>query len=137
MAPVAAAHAVDRKRSTSINAPSPPAIAGAVRPMSGRKAPSLDRILEIIMNASNKSTTRFGIPQLPARYGALVTPLLLSILMTCIVSLISTLRSLGMSPQFVSQWLGAWGISWLVAFPVLLLVLPVVRKTTAVLVRAT
>jgi hypothetical protein len=88
------------------------------------------------MNASNKSTIVFGIPKLPARYGSLVMPLMLSILMTGIVSLISTFKGIGMSPQFISKWLGAWGVSWLIAFPVLLLVLPVVRKATATLVRA-
>lgn len=88
------------------------------------------------MNASNKSTILFGIPKLPARYGSLVMPLMLSILMTCVVSFISTLKGVGMSPQFTSKWLGAWGVSWLIAFPVLLLVLPVVRKATAALVRA-
>ena len=61
-------------------------------------------------------------------------PLLLSILMTFIVSLVSTLRSLGPVPGFVSIWLGAWGLSWLVAFPTLLVVLPLVRKATAALV---
>ncbi|WP_269791411.1 DUF2798 domain-containing protein [Stenotrophomonas sp. Iso1] len=88
------------------------------------------------MNASNTSTHFLGIPKLPVRYGSLVMPLLLSVLMTCIVSLISTLKSIGMSPQLTSQWLGAWGISWLIAFPVLLLLLPVVRKATSALVRA-
>ncbi|KHF76479.1 hypothetical protein PJ15_3235 [Acinetobacter sp. neg1] len=33
-------------------------------------------------------------------------------------------------------WLSAWGISWLIAFPVLLLVLPIVRKITFLFVRA-
>ena len=88
------------------------------------------------MNASNKPTIFLGIPKLPARYGSLVTPLLLSIFMTCIVSLISTLKGIGMSSQFTSKWLGAWGVSWVIAFPVLLLALPVVRRATAVLVRA-
>lgn len=88
------------------------------------------------MNASNKSTILFGIPKLPARYGTLITPLLLSVFMTCIVSLISTLKSIGMSAQFIPKWLGAWGVSWLIAFPVLLLVLPAVRRTAATLVRA-
>ena len=88
------------------------------------------------MNASNKSTVLFDIPKLPARYGSLVMPLLLSILMTCIVSLVSTFKGIGMSPQFASKWLAAWGVSWLIAFPVLLLVLPIVRKVTAALVRA-
>ena len=96
----------------------------------------LDRIQEITVNATNKTTIAFGIPKLPLRYGALVMPLLLSILMTCVVSLISTLKSIGMSPQLGSKWLAAWGISWLVAFPILLLLLPVVRKATAALVRS-
>ncbi|MCY1435828.1 hypothetical protein D9M71_519360 [compost metagenome] len=88
------------------------------------------------MNASNKSTIVFGIPKLPARYGAWVMPLLLSILMTCIVSLISTFKGIGWSPQFVTKWLAAWGLSWVIAFPVLLLVLPLVRRATLALVRA-
>ena len=88
------------------------------------------------MNATNRTTIAFGIPKLPSRYGTLVMPLLLSILMTCVVSLISTLKSIGMSPQLGSKWLAAWGVSWLVAFPILLLLLPVVRKATAALVRS-
>ncbi|MNF73949.1 hypothetical protein D3C84_559690 [compost metagenome] len=88
------------------------------------------------MNASNKSTIVFGIPKLPARYGAWVMPLLLSIFMTCIVSLISTFKGIGWSPQFVTKWLAAWGLSWVIAFPVLLLVLPLVRRAALALVRA-
>jgi hypothetical protein len=56
--------------------------------------------------------------------------------MTCIVSLISTFKSIGWSPQFASTWLSAWCVSWMIAFPVLLLVLPVVRKTTLAIVRS-
>ena len=88
------------------------------------------------MNASKpNSHIFFGIPKLPARHASLVMPLLLSIFMTCIVSLISTLKGLGPQPQFVRVWLGAWAVSWIVAFPTLLLVLPVVRKQTAALVQ--
>lgn len=88
------------------------------------------------MNASkSKSRIIFGIPKLPARYASVVMPLLLSIFMTCIVSIISTYNSLGAAPHFVRIWLDAWIISWVIAFPTLLLVLPVVRKATAVIVR--
>lgn len=82
----------------------------------------------------SSSRTLFGLPKLPARYGALVMPLLLSIFMTCVVSFISTLRSIGLAPDLLRTWLGAWGLSWVVAFPVLLLVLPVVRRLTAAIV---
>jgi hypothetical protein len=72
--------------------------------------------------------------RLPARYGAFVTPLILSGLMTLIVSGISTLRVLGPTPAFLQSWPGAWALSWLIAFPVLLLALPVARRLTAMLV---
>lgn len=72
--------------------------------------------------------------KLPARYGAFVTPLILSGLMTLIVSGISTLRVLGPTPAILQGWPGAWGLSWLVAFPVLLLALPVTRRLAPMVV---
>lgn len=72
--------------------------------------------------------------RLPARSAALVMPLILSVLMTFIVSAISTLRSIGVSPAFAQTWLGAWGVSWIVAYPALLLVLPLVRRIVGWLV---
>ena len=66
--------------------------------------------------------------RLPARAAGVLTPLLLSLLMTFIVSAIATLRSVGLTPDVHWVWLGAWGMSWLVAFPTLLLVLPLVRR---------
>ena len=66
--------------------------------------------------------------KLPARYAAIVSPLVLSLLMTFIVSFISTLKSLGPQSDLPTVWLTAWGLSWLVAFPTLLMVLPAVRR---------
>lgn len=91
------------------------------------------------MNASdtnNTSSSSSRRRKLPARYAGIVMPLLLSILMTCIVSLISTWRGIGPVPGFWRIWLGSWAWSWLVAFPTLLLVLPLVRRATAALVEA-
>lgn len=65
-----------------------------------------------------------------------VMPLLLSVFMTCIVSLIATLRNVGLADGVATRWLGAWAVSWVIAFPTLLLVLPVVRRLTGRLVRA-
>ena len=73
-------------------------------------------------------------PRLPARYAPVVMPLLLSLLMTCLVSLIATLRSAGLTPELLRLWPGSWALSWLVAFPVTLLVLPVVKRLTSALV---
>lgn len=61
-------------------------------------------------------------------------PLLLSLLMTFIVSLISTLRVAGFSLDALRLWMSSWALSWLVAFPTLLLVLPLVRRATAAIV---
>lgn len=87
------------------------------------------------MNLSNRPKRNFlGLPKLPARSAAWVMPLLLSIFMTFIVSMISTLRGVGLSPEMPRIWLSAWGLSWVFAFPTLLLVLPLVRKATAAIV---
>lgn len=72
--------------------------------------------------------------RLPARYHGIVLPLVLSFFMTCIVSLVSTWRSVGFIAGFVELWLGAWGLSWLVAFPLLLVILPLARAATRWLV---
>ncbi len=86
----------------------------------------------------NSSKSRFSVRtrKLPARYAGIVMPLFLSLLMTCIVSMISTLKVIGLDASFFQVWVSAWGLSWLVAFPVLLLVLPTVRKLTSLVVSA-
>lgn len=86
------------------------------------------------MNRTPLPRTFFGTRKLPARYGRIVMPLMLSILMTCIISLISTLRGIGLAPHFLHIWMQSWGISWAIGFPTLLVVLPLVRKATAALV---
>ncbi|WP_308417585.1 DUF2798 domain-containing protein [Chitinimonas taiwanensis] len=63
-------------------------------------------------------------------------PLILSVLMTCVVSMISTIRGVGWGQSFMAVWPSAWALSWVVAFPVLLVVLPIVRRLTALVVRA-
>jgi len=73
--------------------------------------------------------------KLPARYGAVLTPLVISVLMSCIVSGVSTVKSLGFVESFLAAWMSAWMASWLVAFPTLLVVLPVVRRIVAALVQ--
>jgi energy-coupling factor transporter transmembrane protein EcfT len=72
--------------------------------------------------------------KLPARFAPVVMPFLLSLLMTALVSLISTARSVGIAPELLRLWPGNWALSWLVAFPVTLVVLPIVRRLTAAVV---
>jgi hypothetical protein len=68
--------------------------------------------------------TFLGFKKLPARCAAWVMPLLLSVFMTFIVSMISTLRGVGLSPDMPKIWMSAWALSWVFAFPTLLFMLP-------------
>lgn len=76
----------------------------------------------------------FRMKRLPARYAAVITPLILSVFMSAIVSFIATWRAVGLPDGVAWLWLSAWKTSWLVAFPSLLVVLPIVRRITALLV---
>jgi len=73
--------------------------------------------------------------KLPKRYAGIVMPLILSLLMTSIVSAISVMKTGGFHADFPDIWLHAWGLSWLIAFPVLLFVLPLVRRIVMALVQ--
>jgi len=82
------------------------------------------------------ATIIFGIPKLPPRAVGIVMPMILSVLMSGVVSGVNTFRLLGLSPEFPHVWLSNWVASWLVAFPVVLVLLPLVRRLTGLLVRA-
>ncbi len=89
------------------------------------------------MKATPYGTRRhFRIRKLPTRYAAIVMPFVLSIFMTCVVSAIATLRSVGFVDGVQWLWLQNWGLSWAVAFPTLLVILPLVRRVVALLVAA-
>jgi Protein of unknown function (DUF2798) len=72
--------------------------------------------------------------KLPAKYNVVAFPFALSVIMSCVVSLISTLKAFGFSEFQIGNWMQAWGLSWLVAFPTVLLVLPVVRRIVGLVV---
>jgi len=64
--------------------------------------------------------------RLPAWTDRFVTPFIMTMLMTAIVSGISTFRVAGFE-GLREHWLSSWLWSWLVAFPTLVLILPLVR----------
>ena len=72
--------------------------------------------------------------KLPASAAKWVMPLLLSIFMSGLVSLLSTIHAQGLVAGVLLAWLSSWAFSWVIAFPVLLLILPVVKKLTSFLV---
>ncbi len=72
--------------------------------------------------------------KLPARYYPFAVPLLLSFIMSFLVSGIAPLRGVGPIPDFLNIWMHAWLASWMVAFPVVLVVLPSVRRIVGLFV---
>lgn len=83
-----------------------------------------------------RQARRGGFRKLPPSAAAFVMPLILSILMTCVVSAVATLRNIGLTEGVAGHWLQVWGLSWLIAFPTLLLVLPLVRRIVGLLVQS-
>ena len=67
-------------------------------------------------------------PKIAAKYFHIIMPLVLTFLMTCIVSGISTFLAVGFSPILPIKWLSSWMVSWAVAFPVMVLCLPFAKK---------
>lgn len=87
------------------------------------------------MSFQNKNYI-FGIPKLPPRAMMLLVPFFLSLVMSGVVSLISTVKALGINTEMLSPWLSSWILSWVIAFPTVLFVLPFARKVSLLLVKS-
>ena len=72
---------------------------------------------------------------IPARFAPVVFGLILSGLMSCFVSGLSTFRSLGLVDHFFLQWMGNWAASWALAFPTVLVIAPITRRIVGRLVK--
>lgn len=81
----------------------------------------------------NKRRSRWR-HRIPKRFAPALFPFLLSGLMTFLITGISIMRVLGIDAlvndpgNFLQIWMKAYGSSWLVAYPILLLVIPIVRR---------
>ena len=63
-----------------------------------------------------------------SRFTPILFILILSIIMSCVVSGISTFSTISVMGGFFESWMVAWGRSWVVAFPTMLIVAPLTRK---------
>ena len=72
----------------------------------------------------------------PARYYHLVFTFILSALMSCLVSLVTTLSHLGFSVEVWGQWMVGWSVSFPIAFPAAYVVVPVTRRLVNRIVHA-
>ncbi len=73
--------------------------------------------------------------KLHPRYGRVVVPAILTILMTAIVSGISTFVAVGFNLAALRLWPGAWVASWVFAFPAALVMLPFSQWLASFVVR--
>jgi len=69
------------------------------------------------------------VPKFHAKHLNWLMPLILSGIMSGAISCFNMLLNKGWSDQFISLWLHAWSMSWMMAFPLILVVLPLVRRT--------
>jgi hypothetical protein len=72
---------------------------------------------------------------IPARFAPILFGLILSGLMLCIVSGLPTVRALGIGAQTTAALIGNWAVSWSVAFPVVLVLAPIIRRIVLRLVK--
>lgn len=72
--------------------------------------------------------------KLPPRAALVLTPMILSFMMSGIVATIATLRAVGLSPDLGEKILRAWMLSYPVAFPSAMVVMPIVRRLVGLVV---
>lgn len=65
---------------------------------------------------------------IPRRLAPVVFGLLVSGVMSCLVSLVATIKAVGVIPGLFQLWMSAWLFAWAVAFPTILVVAPVARR---------
>jgi hypothetical protein len=68
------------------------------------------------------------LPKIHPKHLAWLMPLFLSGIMSGAISCFNMIINKGLVDGFFSLWLHAWSLSWLMAFPLILVVLPLVRK---------
>jgi hypothetical protein len=69
-----------------------------------------------------------GLFMIPAKFASFLFSFVLSIVMSCLVSGISTYNVVGLVDGFFNFWMIAWLKSWLIAFPAILVVAPLTHK---------
>lgn len=89
---------------------------------------------ELMSMSQPRATIIASIPKLPAACATWLMPLMLSCLMSGIISLLNLYKNLGWAEHFFTLWLSAWLLSWMAAFPIVLILLPLVRCLTGLLV---
>lgn len=94
----------------------------------------IETIKRVSMDSKQRPIIIGNIPKLPAKWALVIVPFILSCLMSGIISMINMLRNLGWIEGFMALWFHNWMISWAIAFPIVVTLLPFVRKFAGLLV---
>lgn len=65
---------------------------------------------------------------LPARFAPILFGFLLSCIMSGLVTLIASVKTVGLGVDTFSTWIGSWAFAWPVAFSIVLVVAPFVHR---------
>lgn len=71
---------------------------------------------------------------IPKKYTNIVFSFFMSLLMSCIMSLVISVFNVGLVEEIVAIWLKAWGFAFVVAFPTIIVVSPAVRRLVSAVV---
>lgn len=69
------------------------------------------------------------------KYQQLVFAFFMALLMSCVMSFVISVFNIGFVDNIIFVWLEAWRFAFFVAFPVVLLVSPVVRKLVILVIK--
>lgn len=67
-------------------------------------------------------------PKIDQRYASTLLAFITSLLMSCLMSLVVTLRHVGFVTEVWALWMEAFPVAFAVAFPTALVVLPIARR---------
>ena len=65
---------------------------------------------------------------LPRKYQPIVFAFFMALLMSGLMSFVVTTFNMGLVSNLVLIWVKAWGVAFFVAFPIIIVVTPIVRK---------
>lgn len=68
--------------------------------------------------------------KIPKKFFPVVFAFFLTLVMVFIVSGITTVLNVGITPDFLARWMHAWFLTWCVAFPAAIVVAPFARRLT-------
>jgi hypothetical protein len=74
--------------------------------------------------------------KLPHHATHIVSPMILSLLMSGLVSAAATFGAVGFAPDLGARALGAWMLTYPIAFPAAIIAAPIVRRIVSLIVEA-